>query len=108
MVAPSRVSRSLPSRLVGTAGEWTKECSTVWRPITVRRGFVNGSVVFSPEKPIKVMTSVDIESLGMVFMVDTVAPVSTRKGRDRLSTPTDSTGSAVRVLPRRLCGACHS
>lgn len=56
MVAPRRVSRSLPNRLVEAVGEYIKGCNTVCWPILVRRGLVNGSIVFSPEKPITVMT----------------------------------------------------
>lgn len=55
-------------------------------PMVVCRGLVNGSVVFSPEKPMTVIVLSVKEFDGTVVIVDTVAPVSTRNGRVSFST----------------------
>lgn len=77
-------------------------------PKVARSGLVNGSVVFSPEKPLTVMVLLDKEFVGTLTIVDTVAPVSTKNGRVSFSTSIDNTGSAVFVSSECLRGVCQS
>ena len=108
MEVPSLMSRSLPSKLTGTVGENTNGCFTVCLPTVVVRGLVYGRVCDSPEKPMTVVVLSDNVPGLEVFMVEHVAPVSTRNGRSCRSTRTRSIGSAATVLFRSSCGVCQS